>query len=47
MLTFTRSVLEVVKEGRISNFLSGHRRFEFANIIYDEKSIVSERILAQ
>jgi hypothetical protein len=46
MLIVLRPSFEVVKEGRILNFVSGCRRFEFANIVYDEKFFGSERILA-
>jgi hypothetical protein len=45
MLYFVRPSFEVVKERRISNYVSGYRRIEFANIVYDEKSLGFERIL--
>jgi hypothetical protein len=38
-------ILKVVKKERISHFVSGYRKFEFANIVYDEKFFGSERIL--
>jgi hypothetical protein len=46
MLSEIRPSFEVAKEGRILNFVSGYRRFEFAEIVYNEKSFGSESILA-
>jgi len=40
-----QTFFEVVKEGRILNFVSGGRSFEFADIVLNEKPFGSERIL--
>jgi hypothetical protein len=45
MLSVSRPSFEVVKDGRILSFVSGYRGFEFADIVYNEKSFGSERIL--
>jgi hypothetical protein len=46
MFCVIRPDFEVVKEGRILHFVSGYSRFEFASIIFIEKSIWFETILA-
>jgi hypothetical protein len=45
MLRVIRPSFEVVKEGRILHLISGNRRFEFADIEYDEKSFEPDKIL--
>jgi len=47
MLSLFRPFFEVVKEGRIFQFVSGDKRFEFADIVCDEKSFGVEKILMQ
>jgi hypothetical protein len=43
MLRVLRPSFEVVKEGRILQFLSGYRRFEFASIASSEKSFFVDK----
>jgi hypothetical protein len=38
MFSVIRPDFEVVKEGRILLLVSGYMRFEFADMVYDEKS---------
>jgi hypothetical protein len=43
MLYVFRPDFEVVREGRILHFVSGYRRFEFADIVYDEKTFLIDK----
>jgi len=45
MLSVFKPSFEVVEEGLILHLVSGNRGFEFADIVYDEKSDEYERIL--
>jgi hypothetical protein len=47
LVSVIRPSFEVVKEGPILNLVSGYRRFKFPEIVYDEKSFGSEKILVQ
>jgi hypothetical protein len=46
MLSVLRPSFEVVKKRRILNFVLDYRKFEFADIVFDEKTLWAERILA-
>jgi hypothetical protein len=47
MFCIFRPSFEVVREGRMFQFVSGDKRFEFADIVYDEKSFGVEKILTK